>query len=429
MRSILLITFLDYIMEENQRPHHLARFFGGKVKRMVVLSRAEESVDLRGWEDIRSLFRSRLQVLRQARLVVLRVTPPLNYRPGFGMRLMGCGGVADPSGMRGVKSIGGSLLRKVGLVRHFIITPALLLGFLFAGDGRYDVCLVEGAWGGVVGVLLRKVGKVGFLVYEDIDYWGGEGRTLLEKILAALERFSLNQADLRISSSELLGELRRAQLGKEVQVVTNGVELSLFRSSQEKVDHPPTLVYIGVVLDWSGLDLVISALPLIGEQVPDVRLTIIGRVAPAYETQLRRHAKITGVERRVVFMGLRPHHEIPELLSTCDIGLATFKPIPFRRFAFPLKVMEYLAAGLPVIGTTGTETERILARGPCGEVVEHRVEPFARAVVSLLTDHERYQGYAENAVRESARYEWDHLLEREYQLVDKAYREHRGGLS
>ncbi len=178
---------------------------------------------------------------------------------------------------------------------------------------------------------------------------------------------------------------------------------------------------MGIIIDWSGVELAISALPLIACQVPDVRLLVIGKGDPAYVAHLHRQAEHARVQEKVVFTGLRPYHELPILLKECDIGLAVFRPIRYLKYAFPLKVVEYMAAGLPVIGAAGTETEKIVARGPCGEAVAYQKEPFAQAAISLLTDREKYRLYSEDALKESSRFEWNELLDRECQLVDRAF--------
>jgi len=81
-----------------------------------------------------------------------------------------------------------------------------------------------------------------------------------------------------------------------------------------------------------------------------------------------------------------------------------------KRYAFPLKVVEYMAAGLPVIGTQDSETERIIRAAECGVVVAYEPAAVAGAMVCLFTDRDGYARLAGNAAGASARFSWGPLL-------------------
>jgi len=75
----------------------------------------------------------------------------------------------------------------------------------------------------------------------------------------------------------------------------------------------------------------------------EVRLVLVGE-GPARAAILERSREL-GLEGRVSLPGPRPHDRIPELLAAFDVGL-----IPaINDYASPLKLHEYMAAGLPVV--------------------------------------------------------------------------------
>jgi glycosyltransferase involved in cell wall biosynthesis len=55
--------------------------------------------------------------------------------------------------------------------------------------------------------------------------------------------------------------------------------------------------------------------------------------------------------RNVIFAGRRPYAAIPSILACLDVGLIPFRLGPEGLHASPIKLYEYLAAGLPVIST------------------------------------------------------------------------------
>jgi glycosyltransferase involved in cell wall biosynthesis len=86
-------------------------------------------------------------------------------------------------------------------------------------------------------------------------------------------------------------------------------------------------------------------------------------------------------------LSLRPE-EVSGVLQGCDFGVAFFEP-RLLWDACPLKVGEYLAAGLPVVVNAGIElSERIVRETGCGVILENEEEPglrqAARALLSLL---------------------------------------------
>ena len=61
-------------------------------------------------------------------------------------------------------------------------------------------------------------------------------------------------------------------------------------------------------------------------------------------------------------MGKKRYDELPNLLAKADIGVALFRVNDLMKYTFPLKVVEYMAAGLAVVGTRVGETERLWKR-------------------------------------------------------------------
>ena len=57
----------------------------------------------------------------------------------------------------------------------------------------------------------------------------------------------------------------------------------------------------------------------------------------------------------VRFLGSAKQSELPDLMSDFDLGIIPFVENPFTKFIYPMKVNEYLAAGLPVVMTPFAE--------------------------------------------------------------------------
>jgi glycosyltransferase involved in cell wall biosynthesis len=113
-----------------------------------------------------------------------------------------------------------------------------------------------------------------------------------------------------------------------------------------------------------------------------------------------------------------PYHDLSLYFRRADIGLATFDPIPLLKYAFPLKVVEYLSAGLPVIASEGTESARIVTEFQCGSIVTYgNSDQLKEAVIDLLKDSQRLKVFAENAVKGGKQFSWEQLMDIQFKYV------------
>jgi glycosyltransferase involved in cell wall biosynthesis len=144
-------------------------------------------------------------------------------------------------------------------------------------------------------------------------------------------------------------------------VTPNGVHLDLYDNPDREAARRdlglqsvsgPVLGFVGWVREWHRLDLVIDALAQGG--LKDAHLVIIGG-GPALEG-LAARATDSGVSERVHLVGPRLHRSIPGLLAAFDLGLVP----AINSYASPLKLHEYMAAGLPVIAPDQPNLREVL---------------------------------------------------------------------
>jgi glycosyltransferase involved in cell wall biosynthesis len=281
----------------------------------------------------------------------------------------------------------------------------------------YDVAVYGYPGNTWTAFLLKRSGRVKKLVYDDWDYHPGlETNPLLANKVERLERLSARTADVVITVNGLLAELRTQQGAQRAEVIPNGINLSLFSQARHKTQHPPTLLYMGSLSSLWNVELAIHAMPALARQIPNVRLLIAG-YGPA-EASLRKLSQQLGVEAQVQFLGVFAYDALPSLLAQADIGITTAHPqSSFRRYASPLKIIEYMAAGLPVIANRLGQTEIIINESGAGLLVENSPEEFAQAAASLLLDPARYAAFSRAALNYASAFDWNLLLEKAYRVV------------
>lgn len=420
MRSLLVISPLDYKWEANQRVHYIVRYLGKKFDKVVVICfKMPNNSSFKAWlKD--SLF-IRIRSSEEDNIRFIEVNPFINWPESLGKKLLGFPNVTASSSPFSWKAFLSKGLNLLGIAKGiFFILSYLLVFFARLRGTIFDVCVIEGPWTGIVGLLVRRAGGTRLLIYEDCDYTPGDFPSRLRTRLAAwLERHCMERADLVVSAGEMLGALRGSQIkNKNILVIPNGVHHEKFFEGQNKIAHPPTLVYMGNIADWVGLDFTISIIPKIREKLHDIRLLIIGRGTPPYIAQLIEIVSRLNLADHVKFLGFKSYEELPYCLKEADLGLANFRPIPLLIYAYPLKVLEYMAAGLPVIGTKGTETEKMLLKFRSGVAIDFGdEEALCNSITSLLIDRIRYKEYSENAKRWARDLSWDKAMEKEYHYI------------
>ena len=157
------------------------------------------------------------------------------------------------------------------------------------------------------------------------------------------EQAYLPRVDAVITTSETL---RRAKepLQPNAYCVKNGVNFDLFNHARQLMAQPsarPVVGYLGTADDRINLPLVEHCV----NTMPDVDFVFVGSVnEPAITRQLTAYPNVR-------FEPSRPVDELPPLLARMNAAMIPFVCNPHTYTIYPLKINEYLAAGLPVVAT------------------------------------------------------------------------------
>ena len=217
---------------------------------------------------------------------------------------------------------------------------------------------------------------------------------------------------------------------KLVTVIPNGVSPSDFFASPlpSRADRIPTLLYIGTLADWQGLEVVVKALPKILEQRA-VRLHIVGRGRSRQRKFLAKQIRKLGVEESVTVQPAVPHHEIPALIAEADICVAPlgFNDRNVTQGACPIKVLEYMAGGRPLLASN-LPIVRELAREDVDALLFSPNDPedFAKQALLLLDDFDLSKRLADSASeRALTKFTWHESqkkLVKVYRYLRKPYK-------
>jgi glycosyltransferase involved in cell wall biosynthesis len=162
----------------------------------------------------------------------------------------------------------------------------------------------------------------------------------------------------------------------------------------------PCVLYLGTLNRVRRLDFLIRAFARVVAVKPQALLYIVGQGDhPEDRTFLENEAARWSIGSSVVFVGQLPQPEALVYVQESDVCTSPFYPTPILQSASPTKLVEYLAAGKPVVANDHPEQRRVIEDSGAGICTPYDEGAFAAAILSLLEDPARCRAMGERGRR------------------------------
>jgi glycosyltransferase involved in cell wall biosynthesis len=228
----------------------------------------------------------------------------------------------------------------------------------------------------------------------------------VEHPVSAAERRLIERVDQVIVHSPALME-KKGKLNPRTAFITNGVDYDAFANpAAEPADLAavarPRIGYVGRLksqLDWDTLGE-------IARRQPAWQVVLVGPVGHMGEHERKRSALLA--MPNVHYLGNKSVRDIPAYVQHMDVCLLCYALTDYTRYIVPLKLHEYLATGLPVVGSdirTLREFDHVVR-------IAHSTDEWCQAIAAALEPSERTPARMEERRRVAREYDWDRLTGR-----------------
>jgi len=228
--------------------------------------------------------------------------------------------------------------------------------------------------------------------------WVGSYVVALESLIPSVYR---RRPFVVISESTRDDLVRRGIPVPDITVVHCGLDHDAYRPDlAARKDERPTIVFVGRLRRYKGLDWVMRALPDVIARAPGARLEVLGD--GPFGPELERTARRLGVADAVRFRGFVP---LAQKVAALRAAWVLVQPSP--KEGWGLTVVEAGACGTAVVASDGPGLRDSVRDGETGLLVPYGdTRRLADALVRVLSDEPLRARLAAAGERWAARFTW-----------------------
>lgn len=243
-------------------------------------------------------------------------------------------------------------------------------------------------WGRSASAWSRAAGRPHLLeVNAPLVTEQAQHRVLVDRAGAeAVAASALSATTAALCVSDQVADWARAHAGDptRVHVLANGVDTTRITPAPAGDAETFTIGFVGTLKPWHGVPTLLDALALMLDDDPSYRLLLVGD-GPE-RAALQDQADRLGIAEQVELTGSLDPVAIPEQLHRMQVAVAPY-PAAGDFYFSPLKLYEYLAAGLPTVASAVGNLPDLLGQGRLGVLVEpDEPRKLADAITALRQD-------------------------------------------
>ena len=237
------------------------------------------------------------------------------------------------------------------------------------------------------------------MVIDLHDPWSADpfSHNLLLLLQTQIMRHAINSADhILVAHTALFKLARSINKNKPIDLVPNCVDTELFKPKPRNKTIAESIgineddfvvAFSGHIMDDKGLDVLVRAAQIVHQKHKNVKFLIVGDGPAKKQVEsLVDRLNLRGIFR---FIGYVPQEAVVEYLSLADLCVAPYKPVAWFKVSLPetpLKVVEYMALGKPVIMSRISDENVVSWSGGGLLIAPNQVSELASTIINLIND-------------------------------------------
>jgi glycosyltransferase involved in cell wall biosynthesis len=242
----------------------------------------------------------------------------------------------------------------------------------------------------------------GYLIYDCMDDWSAFPNA--DPKVNEYEKVLCEKADeIWVVSKKLLEKIQNYKNKGKVKLLPNGVDCDHFHKALEirqtikQNKRRPVLGYVGLVSSWFNTKLVRDLADLLDKW--DIHI-----IGPRHDLTKQQRQEMQ--HERIKILGYVHYDDLPKYLASFDVAMIPFHVNDLIKATNPIKLYEYLAAGVPTVSTEMPEILSIVTPGvlDCKETAED----FAESVEAMYREKN-----VEKCLKIAESYSWENIFKEE----------------
>ena len=199
----------------------------------------------------------------------------------------------------------------------------------------------------------------------------------------------------------------------KVTSLPNGVSFTELQSKpaieSDSLDfsNKKVILFCGRLELWSGVDLLLEAIQIVQRFFPNSIFVIVGD--GSYRKSIEKEIESRNLKKSIHVTGFLPREQVWTVIKRADVCLSFFSEGDTKKAAMPIKLLEYMAFGKPIVTSECMGLFGFLKDHENVLVTRNDSNEIASAILVLLNNHALASSLGANAQRLARLFDWEQL--------------------